>query len=115
MFFLFSLFFLYFFFGGGAKGDPDICLGGGGGGEAGGRYRNYLFPSHLLCIIKIQMGGAWCEWGACPQAPIVTPLNGTAMRDQSEDPVHHKRTLNLVAPRLIRVVILKNNAHIYLI
>ena len=65
----FFFFFFFFFLGGGGKGGPRYLSGGRGGGEAGGRYRNYLFPSHLLCTIKIQMGGHGVNGGHAPRHP----------------------------------------------
>ena len=51
--------------------------GGGGGGLEDG-ITIIVSPSHLLCTIKIQMGGQWegpwREWGAMLPCPIVTPL-----------------------------------------
>ena len=46
-------------------GGIDFVWGGGG---ARGRHCNDFLPSHLLCIIKIQMGGHGVNEGG-----IVTP------------------------------------------
>ena len=64
--FYFYFYLFFFFLGGGGKGVPDLRRGGEWGLEDG-IAMIFVSPSHLLCTIKSQIGGAYGD-------PIVTPL-----------------------------------------
>ena len=63
---------LYLGGGGMAKGGQPV---GGGGGLEDGIAIISPPPSHLLCTIKSQMGGPWCELGGGggAQGPHASP------------------------------------------